>query len=62
MAGVDFVPLQDEWVDLVVRKSPETRAALRCLKDIVASSRLERDMDALQPCDMSKLGAIVFES
>ena len=62
VAGVDFVPLQDEWVDLVVRKSPETRAALRCLKDIVASSRLERDMDALQPCDMSKLGAIVFES
>ena len=62
VVGVDFVPLQDEWVDLVVRKSPETRAVLRRLKDIVASDRLQRDMEALQPCDMSKLGAIVFES
>ena len=62
VSGVQFVPLQMEWVDLVVRKTPEARAAIKRLKEIMASERLREDMATLEPCDTSKLGAIVYES
>lgn len=62
VVGVDFVPLQDEWVDLVVRKTPERRSTLRRIKDILASEQLRVDMTALEPCDLSKVGAIIYES
>ena len=62
VAGVQFVPLQTEWVDLVVRKAPNSRPMIRKVKDVLAGDRLRRDMDVLEPCDFSKLGAIVYES
>ena len=62
ISGVEFVPMQDEWVDLVVRKSPETRSTLRWLKDLMAKDRFKQDMAALEPCDLSKIGSIVYES
>ena len=60
--GVDFVPLQTEWVDMVVCKKPSTRPVIRRLKEIMASSGLRSDLSALGPCDISKLGSIVYES
>ena len=62
ISGVQFVPMQMEWVDLVVRKTPESRPAIKLLKDILASERLRQDVASLEPCDASKLGAIVYES
>ena len=62
VSGVEFVPLQEEWVDLVVRKAPATRTTLRWIKDLLASDSLKRDMATLEPCNLSKLGSIVYES
>ena len=62
VSGVQFVPLQTEWVDLAVRKDPISRPVIRRLKEILAGERLRRDMEALQPCDAGKLGTIVYES
>ena len=62
VSGVQFVPLQTEWVDLVVCKDPVTRPVIRRLKDIFADGRLRQDMEALRPCDTERLGSIVYES
>jgi putative molybdopterin biosynthesis protein len=62
ISGVQFVPMQMGWVDLVVRKTPDSREAIRNLKDLLASARLRQDTSALTPCDASKLGVIVYES
>ena len=62
ISGVQFVPMQTEWIDLVVRKTPESRPAIKRLKELVASERLQQDIASLKPIDASKLGAIVYES
>jgi len=60
--GVEFVPLQGEWVDLVIRKNAKTRPVIRKLHDILASDVTRSEISALIPCDASKLGAVVYES
>lgn len=62
VSGVQFVPMLTEWVDLVVRKTPVTRPVIATLKDVLASDRFRRDVNTLGPCDVSKLGVIVYES
>lgn len=62
ISGLQFVPLQLEWVDLVVRKKPKTRAAIKLLKEIMASDRIQKDIATLAPCDASRLGSIIYES
>ena len=60
--GVKFVPLQTEWVDLVVRKTPETRPYIRQISTLLTDERFRYDAQALAPCDLSKMGAIIYES
>ena len=60
--GVQFVPMQEEWVDLVVRKTPESRSIIKRLKGLMAGDRLRQDFAKLQASDSSKLGVIVYES
>ena len=62
VAGVQFVGLQSEWVDLVVSKTPKSRPVIKRLKSVMESRRLRNDFAALAPCDTSKLGSIVYES
>lgn len=62
ISGIEFVPMQDEWVDLVVRKTPESRTAIKLIKALLADSILQKDIAKLAPCDFSKLGSIVYES
>ncbi|MBQ9043885.1 MAG: helix-turn-helix transcriptional regulator [Eggerthellaceae bacterium] len=62
ISGVQFVPMQMEWVDLVVRKTPESRSVIKRIKELVELDRFQRDINTLQPCDTSRLGAIVYES
>jgi len=62
ISGVQFVPLQMEWIDLVVRKTPEARPAIKRIKELMAAGRLLNEISTLQPCDTSKFSAIVYES
>lgn len=62
VGGVQFVPLQTEWVDLVVAKTPESRSYIRRLSDLLSDERFRRDVQALSPCDLSKMGSVVYES
>ena len=60
--GVEFVPLQSEWVDLVVRKTEKTRPVIRKLHNILSSDIARSELSALAPCDASKLGVVIYES
>ena len=60
--GVEFVPLQTEWVDIVIRKTSKTRAAIREIKEALRSESTQHELAALSPCDTSKLGVIVYEN
>ena len=60
--NLEFVPLQVEWVDLVVAKRAETRSVQRRLSDTLLSKCIREGAEALGSCDLSKLGSIIYES
>ena len=62
VSGLDFVPMQAVWVDLVVRKTPESRVIVKRIKEFMSLDCLRKEIAALVPCDVSKLGSIVYES
>lgn len=62
ISGLQFVPMQEEWVDLVVRKTPDSRPVIKRIKELLASDDMRREVSLLQPCDTGKLGVIVYES
>lgn len=62
ISGVQFVPMQMEWIDLVVRKTPEARPLIKRINEPLAGGQLLAEISTLQPCDTSKFGAIVYES
>lgn len=62
VGGVEFVPLQTEWIDLVVTKTPESRPYIRQISSILADDRFRYDAHTLGPCDLTKMGSIIYES
>ena len=59
---VEFIPLQEEWVDLVVAKSERTRPLIRTLKSLFADKRFAQDLVSFGSGDQSRLGTIIYES
>lgn len=62
VSGVQFVPLQTEWVDIVVRKTPEAKPALQVLKTAFDNDWMRSSLASIGADDLSKLGCVVFES
>ena len=60
--GVKFVPLQIEWIDLVVTKTPKTRSYIRELSSLLTDERFRWDTQTLGPGDLSNMGSVVYES
>ena len=60
--GVQFVPLQGEWVDIVIMKNPKTRPVIRKINDMLQNGHVRHELASLDPCDTSKLGAVIYES
>ena len=60
--NLEFVPLQVEWIDLVVAKRAKTRSVQRRLSDTLLSKCIREGAEALGSCDLSKLGSIIYES
>lgn len=59
-SGVSFVPLQHEWVDVVVSKA-RGREFARLLQAIVADEAFRREYARIVIGDTSQLGSIVYE-
>ena len=62
VGDVSFVALQQEWVDLVIAKKPETRPYVRRISELLRDERFIRDTVTFGPSDLSKMGTIVYES
>ncbi len=59
--GVEFLPMHDEWVDIVVKKTERTRPLARAVKRLADDPRMRSELDALG-FDTTRLGSIVYES
>ena len=61
VADVEFVPLQTECVDVVLVKSPRTRAVVRSLKKLASEDSFRNQLAKIDGADVSDTGAIVYE-
>ncbi len=59
--GVDFIPMHNEWIDIVVKKTERTRPLVRAVKRLGDDPRVRRELEALG-FDAARLGSIVYES
>lgn len=58
--GIDFVPLQQEWLDLAVAKSERTARLVWSLTRLAADPHVQQELAAMG-YDTSGMGAIVYE-
>jgi len=61
-SGVEFVPLQTEEVDLVVRKADLGRQPFPALAEVLRSEGLRRELEGLGGYGLDQLGQVVDES
>lgn len=61
-SGVEFLPLQTEDVDLVVRKADRGRPPFSALVEVLRSERLRRELEGLGGYGLDQLGLVVDES
>ena len=59
--GLEFVPLQTEWLDIVVAKSTRTEQARRLIKNKAADPLFQQELETLTGCSAARMGAIVYE-
>jgi putative molybdopterin biosynthesis protein len=56
LAGVDFIPLQLEWYDLVFRLADRHTPAVRAVLTYVGSGEFRRDLEIMGGYDLSQTG------
>lgn len=61
-ADLAFVPLQTEWLDIAVEKSQRTAPLVREIRKIAESDSFRDAIDAIEGCEATNTGAIVYES
>lgn len=59
--GLEFVPLQTEHVDLVVRKSSRTHGLMPLVRRLSENVRFRSRLEGLESCNAELLGTIVYE-
>lgn len=59
--GISFVPLQSEWLDLVVSKARRERNLVRPLRAVFEDASFRREYARIVQGDTTQLGAIVYE-
>lgn len=59
--GVEFVPLQREWLDVAVSKSDRSRAWLRALRTVLTDKAFAREYARVTHGNAVQFGSIVYE-
>ncbi|MDR1045853.1 MAG: helix-turn-helix transcriptional regulator [Candidatus Adiutrix sp.] len=62
VSGLDFIPLQKEQYDLVLKKDDLNRPMVRALMEILRSTDFRREFEPMAGYDLSGLGEIVAET
>lgn len=60
--GVDFLPLQDEWLDIVLPKLPECLRAAKAVASLVRTRPFREEIGNIVGYDVSRMGEVVYES
>ena len=60
-AGLQFVAMQEEQLDIVVRKTEESRKVVRAIKELAASDSLKSVFAGFEGYKTDNMGAIVYE-
>lgn len=58
---LDFVPLQNEWLDLAIAKTPRTRGFMRLCQEAFSEASVISQISSVTKGCTSNLGAIVYE-
>ena len=59
--GVDFLPLQDEWLDIVLAKLPGSERIVEAVVKLTRSRPFREEVGALVGYDASRMGELVYE-
>jgi putative molybdopterin biosynthesis protein len=62
IAGLDYLPLQTERLDLVIAKTPATARVIRAVRGFLGSEMFRNELVALPGYDFSHLGAKLYET
>jgi putative molybdopterin biosynthesis protein len=62
IAGLDYLPLQTECLDLVIAKTRATTRALRAVRGFLGSEMFRNGLIALPGYDFTHLGAKLYET
>jgi len=60
--GLDFIPLQDEELALVVRKSEFTKKAIQAIRYILGSTGFREELSTTPGYNTSRMGQLLYES
>lgn len=60
--GVDFIPLQDEWLDIVLLKTPETERVVEEVSQLVRTRPFREEAATVIGYDVSRMGEVVYEA
>lgn len=61
VGGVDFLPLQDEWLDIVLAKLPGSERIVEAVAKLTRSRPFREEVGALVGYDASRMGELVYE-
>ena len=59
--GVDFLPLQDEWLDIVLPKLPECARVSQAVLNLVRTRPFREEIGNIVGYDVSRMGEVVYE-
>lgn len=59
--GVDFLPLQDEWLDIVLAKRPGCERAADAIAKLARTRPFREEIGSIVGYDASRMGEVVFE-
>lgn len=61
VGGVDFLPLQDEWLDIVLAKLPGSERIVEAVAKLTRSRPFREEVGVLVGYDASRMGELVYE-
>ena len=60
--GVDFIPLQEEWLDIVLAKNPATDRIVQAITNLTRTRPFREEIGNIIGYDVSRMGEVVYES
>lgn len=59
--GVDFLPLQDEWLDVALARSPQTQRAVEAISQLARTRPFREEVGIIAGYDASRMGEVVLD-